>query len=350
MPQDSNHNYTSADISEDEIKNFDEKLLETLLKDYTSKKNIIFGTDNYISNNNKKDYLEKSEITIEKITGENQGLIKPRVNKTIEEQENRKKDKAEVFTPNWVINEQVNLVEEKINNKPPLKIIDSDKKLTKDEEKSLEDYITKTHLEISCGEAPYITTRYDVAEGSEGTIKFEERVGILDRKFRAIYKLLESESEKFPWDKFFDLSIKAIKSVYGFEFQGDSLLIARENILYSFLDFYFYAYQKQFKGEASISSGAKTLLEFFSKTHKEGEQEAKDFLLKIVDVIYKNFFQMDALEGNIPYSKSKKVKIYNWEEEKVEVFKNVADEYYFSDTNKIEGQTDLFTHDALSNI
>ena len=47
----------------------------------------------------------------------------------------------------------------------------------------------KTYLEIACGEAPFITSRYDAATGN--TIPLEERVGILDRKLQVAEKAAE---------------------------------------------------------------------------------------------------------------------------------------------------------------
>ena len=46
------------------------------------------------------------------ITGPNSMIIRPRVAKETNEQLRRTRDKAEVFTPSWVCNEQNNLVDE----------------------------------------------------------------------------------------------------------------------------------------------------------------------------------------------------------------------------------------------
>ena len=92
-------------------------------------------------------------------------------------------------------------------------------------------------MEIACGEAPYLVSRYDTTSGK--VISIMDRIGILDRKLRIINENIDEEKEWINW------VIKAYKSVYGFEWQGDSLLIARENLLYTFTDNYFYKFSKK---------------------------------------------------------------------------------------------------------
>ena len=52
-------------------------------------------------------------------------------------------------------------------------------------------------MEVSCGEAPYITSRYDTVSGDY--IEVPDRIGLLDRKLRVISevysKLKEAEQE-----------------------------------------------------------------------------------------------------------------------------------------------------------
>ncbi|MBO7227930.1 MAG: hypothetical protein J6V33_10150 [Bacteroidales bacterium] len=57
-------------------------------------------------------YKYNSEISVTAITGRNGRVIKPRVLKTKEEQTERAKGMAEVFTPSWICNAQNNLVDE----------------------------------------------------------------------------------------------------------------------------------------------------------------------------------------------------------------------------------------------
>ena len=108
-------NYAS-DILEDDILYGWPDVLQTLLKDHTTKRNIIWATDMYA-----KDYGEAysffNEIAVEQITGPLGKVIRPRAEKSKEEQIQRVKDKAEVFTPAWICNAQNNLIDEAwINN------------------------------------------------------------------------------------------------------------------------------------------------------------------------------------------------------------------------------------------
>ena len=68
---------------------------------------------------------------------------------------------------------------------------------------------------------------------------------------------------------------EAFKASYGYEWQGDSLLIARENLIYTFIDYY----KDKFKKPPSL------------KLQKE-----------IAEIIVWNIFQMDGLKYVIPMS------------------------------------------------
>ena len=57
-------------------------------------------------------------------------------------------------------------------------------RITSPEGKSWKDYITSTRLEITCGEAPFIVSRYDAASGKR--IEIKDRIGMLDRKLRIV--------------------------------------------------------------------------------------------------------------------------------------------------------------------
>ena len=92
---------------------------------------------------------------------------------------------------------------------------------------NLKDYVNKIWLEITCGEAPYMCSRYDATTGEY--ILLSERVGFVDRKLNRI------SSEVNDHKIWLNLAYKAYKLSYGYEFQGDSLIIARENLVYSFI-------------------------------------------------------------------------------------------------------------------
>ncbi len=48
----------------------------------------------------------------DQLMGVKKKFIRPRITKSYEKQNNRTREKAEVFTPSWVCNEQNNLIDE----------------------------------------------------------------------------------------------------------------------------------------------------------------------------------------------------------------------------------------------
>ena len=98
------------DVKENNILTIDYELLEILLKDRSSGKNIVWGTDNYSSHGT--GFHANDYMCVEKVTGLYGELIKPRVKKTKEEQNIRIREKAEVFTPSWLCNKQNNLIDD----------------------------------------------------------------------------------------------------------------------------------------------------------------------------------------------------------------------------------------------
>lgn len=265
------------DIIEQEIVNMSEKLFNILLMDRTTKKNICWATDLYISYGEK--YYPQEPITKELITGDNTKIIRPRVAKAIEEQSLRTKDKAEVFTPSWVCNEQNNLIDESwfgrknvFNKSTEKKWITNKEKIVFQENKSWKKYVDDKRLEISCGEAPYIVSRYDSVSGEE--IPIEERIGLLDRKLRVINENTFIEDEWFYWVR------RAYESTYGYEYQGDNLLIARENLLYTFIE---------------------------NMEYKFGHRPDEKQLQIIARIISWNIWQMDGITMTVPYSERTRV-------------------------------------------
>lgn len=260
------------DIVEQELVNLSEKLFNVLLMDRTTKKNICWATDHYI--NLGVEYHPQEPITPNLVIGTRNNVIQPRVSKAIEEQTKRTKDKAEVFTPSWVCNEQNNLVDEAwFGRKDVFNISENQSwKVTKDKiefpkGKDWKRYVDVRRLEISCGEAPYLVSRYDTVTGKE--IHIEERIGLLDRKLRVVNENTETEEEWFKWAK------RALESTYGYEYQGDSLLIARENVLYTFIENMEYKF-----------------------SHKPDEKQ----LQAIVKIISWNIWQMDGITMTAPFS------------------------------------------------
>ncbi len=103
-----------VDIKETEIFELSPELLNALLKDHTlstdeQQVNIFWATDNYADRGDGFQYGD--QITIEAITGSNGNVIVPRAVKSREQQQQRSREMAEVFTPSWICNKQNNLVD-----------------------------------------------------------------------------------------------------------------------------------------------------------------------------------------------------------------------------------------------
>ncbi len=262
----------NIDIKETNIFKLDSKLLEALLIDHSSKKNLIWATDNYASRG--VGYQSYDHITSNAIIKRNGSVIKPRVEKSKKEQASRVKDKAEVFTPSWICNAQNNLIDDAWFGKGNVFNTETDKgwivnleRITFPEGKSWQDYVKENRLEITCGEAPYLVSRYDTVTGN--IIAIKERIGLLDRKLRVISENVDGEQEWVEWAKI------AFKSVYGFDWQGDNVLLARENLLRTFIDYY---------------------------TDKFGLSPITEYLIDFAEIISWNIWQMDGLKYVIPNS------------------------------------------------
>ncbi len=264
--------YDSIDIKETNIYKLDSRLLEILLTDRSSKKNLIWATDNYASRG--FGFQSFDYITVNAIIRRNGSVIKPRVEKSKKEQASRVKDKAEVFTPSWICNAQNNLIDDAWFGKGNVFNTETDKgwivnleRITFPEGKSWQDYVKENRLEITCGEAPYLVSRYDTVTGN--IIAIRERIGLLDRKLRVISENVDGEQEWIEWAKI------AFKSVYGFDWQGDNVLLARENLLRTFIDYY---------------------------TDKFGLSPITEYLIDFAEIISWNIWQMDGLKYVIPNS------------------------------------------------
>ena len=200
-------------------------------------KNIIWATDMYHRYGEK--YAKRNRITVDLITSYRGQLIRPRVEKSKAEQQKRVRQKAEVFTPAWVCNIQNNLIDEawfgcaspfNREKEQSWQTVADKIPFFAAEGKSWKDYVEDIRIEMTCGEAPYLTSRYDTVTGEY--IPVQERIGLLDRKLRVITENTETREEWFNW------AIKACQSVYGFEYQGDNVLIARENLLFTVIEHY----------------------------------------------------------------------------------------------------------------
>ncbi len=248
-------------------------VLPLLLEDKTTKENIIFATDGYCELG--EDYAAKAHITAEKLA--NPGFVlQRRFDKDSLRQQDRTKANAEVMTPAWVINKMVSHADEEWFGRADVFNHQNEDhtwtvqegKIAVPEGKTWQEYVESRRIEITCGEAPYIVSRYDTTTGEE--IPINNRIGMLDRKLRIIGENTVSEEEWTEW------TIRAFQNVYGYEFQGDNLLLARINLLMTFVEYLEDKWQRK-------------------PTNAE--------LRKIANIIAWNIWQMDGLTKTIPYSK-----------------------------------------------
>lgn len=279
-------------------------------------KNIIWANENY-KELGFESYGPESSIEPEMVTGHREHLIRPRALKSSAMQKERTKTKAEVFTPLWIVKLQNDEV---------------DKAFREDD---LKTYIKRTWLEITCGEGPYMATRYDMETGA--IIDLDKREGFVDRKLRRIHEAFKDRKAQLDHCQHVDeldtiarhftakhgssdkssksskqksnaaemspanhtsaqveftaesirhmlreewqaLVEEAYKASYGFEWNGDSLLLARENLLYTYLDYYEALWQ---------------------------EEPPYEYLKEIATIISYNVFQMDGLTYTLPLSEKR---------------------------------------------
>lgn len=239
---------SNIDIKESTLRSSGE-LLDILLFDCTTKKNIVWATDSYESLG--KEFSAQNQIKPELVTGKHYLLIQPRAAKSLAEQRKRTREKAEVFTPLKMVESMNKSLETYQPNK-----------------NNWQDYVRELKLEITCGEAPFIVTRYNpTAQGV--LIALASRAGFLDRKLKTVSRYCDNKKDWLKWTK------EAFKASYGYEWQGDNVLLARENLLYTFIDYY----EAKFSRKPSLK-----IQEEFSK------------------IISWNIFQMDGLRYVVPMS------------------------------------------------
>ena len=259
------------DILENRVLKETPGLLEVLLKDHTTQQNIFWATDSYAELGD--GFRWHDNITVAAITGEHGDVIMPRVMKTRDEQQRRVKQMAEVFTPAWLVNKMNNAADEVWFGRQNVFNVPTEEGWRPTEApvmmpkgKSWHDYVLATRLEITCGEAPFLTSRYDMISGVSIAIK--TRMGMLDRKLRIV-------NEHCTGDEWTRWALLALGSVYGFEWQGDNLLLARESLLASFSE----SYEQQF-----------------------GHKADRTTLMLAAEIIAWNVWQMDGLKGVVPAS------------------------------------------------
>lgn len=197
-----------------------EKLLPRLLADKTTGKPVIWATDAY--EHLGSGYGRKEQITPEALLRDPFRLMS-RADKALEEQSRRTKTHAEVFTPLNIVRMMNDYIDADWFGCPDPFAAD---RVVFPEGKRWQRYVDSRRLEITCGEAPFLVTRYDASTGE--SIDLKVRTGLLDRKLRVVDENVLSDDDWLKW------TFRAFESVYGYEFQGDSILMARLNLVLTF--------------------------------------------------------------------------------------------------------------------
>lgn len=221
------------------IESFDSRyptrILETLLQDRTTGRNIIWADNEYEALG--EGYMGDDEITVEKITGLSSGVIKPRIAKEQEHQSKRTKSRAEVFTPSWLCNQMNNDIDATWFSRRDVFNIEDNQAWHTSQGPIIfpqkrgygwHAYVESPRLEITCGEAPFVCSRYDTVTGE--ILPVDKRIGFLDRKLRIVSEKTKTRKEWVRW------ALAALKASYGFEYQGDNLLLARINVFETFCE------------------------------------------------------------------------------------------------------------------
>lgn len=253
-------------------------VLPELLKDRTTGKNIVWATDTYSEYGA---YYHKEcqmfpELTLNLIYD---GIMLPRVQKSKAQQQSRTRNKAEVFTPSWICNKMNNYCDEQwfmrknvFNTENPdntWTVTEGLIEFGEQQNKRCEEwqrYVDSKRIEITCGEAPYLVSRYDAATGEY--IEIKNRIGIIDRKLRVTGENTRTEKDWLRWAE------RAYEASYGFEYQGDSLFFARVNLVQSFIEYY---------------------------TDRFGKTPSKENVRRIANIVSWNIWQMDGLKDTVPF-------------------------------------------------
>ena len=251
-------------IQDDILKLHALRLLDRLLQDKATKGNVLWATDAYAHLGDW--YSPGNEIRPQRITGENSDLIKTRARRAMEQRTERTRQHAEVFTPLWIVKKMNDVADEQwFGRKTGIYKLTDEGKIYFSKDKHWKLYVDARRLEITCGEAPFLVTRYDVETGE--ALPIEERIGLLDRKLRVVSENAADIDEWKTW------ALRAVQAIYGYELQGDNLLIARVNILCSVEE---------------------------HMVHRWRQKPDKAWLEKLCNVISWNLWQMDGIKGCVP--------------------------------------------------
>ena len=253
-----------VNIQDDILKLHAMGLLSRLLQDKATRGSILWATDAYAHQGD--GYSRGNEIRPQRITGENSDLIKTRARRAMEQRTERTRQHAEVFTPFWIVKKMCDVADEEwFGRKDGFWKTDDVGHIFFPAKRSWKHYVDARRMEITCGEAPFLVTRYDVETGE--VIPVEDRIGLLDRKLRAVSENAKDLDEWKTW------ALRAAQATYGYELQGDNLLIARVNLLCSVEEHMFYRWR---------------------------QKPDKPWLEKLCNIIAWNLWQMDGIKGCVP--------------------------------------------------
>ena len=262
-------------------------VLNTLLKDKSTGKNIIWATDppEELQTVMYEPVTDRSQITTQQLGLTHYEVVLPRMMKQTDTQQQRTRKKGEVFSPAWVCNKMNNALDadwfralgaEQTAGQFTVELPQGWQTVEtpvqfpacKGRTPAWVQYVQSRRLEVTCGEAPFLASRYDAATGE--MIPVARRIGILDRKLRVVSENAATEEE---WRKY---ATHAVQSTYGYEYQGDNLLLARVNLLLTYAEHLQARWQR-----------------------KPTEEE----LQAIANIISWNLWQMDGLHLSVPGGK-----------------------------------------------
>lgn len=246
----------AIDIQDDILHIQASELLEPLLADRATGQAIVWATDSYRS-------LGPGYHSGESVRPELTRVIQIRARKAEGQCFQRTRQHGEVFTPLRVCRQMNGYADELwFGTKHAF---DGEVPGAFPEGRDWRQYVDSRRLEIACGEAPYLVSRYDAETGR--AIPVSRRTGLLDRKLRVVGENASTAEEWMAW------ALRAFQASYGYEIQGDSLLIARINLLMTFEEY---------------------LRERWNRPPAPAEHR------EIVRIITWNLWQMDALTGRVP--------------------------------------------------
>lgn len=262
-------------------------VLDTLLKDKSTGKNIIWATDppEELQTVMYEPVTDRSPITAQQLWLTHYEVVLPRMMKQTDTQQQRTRKKGEVFSPAWVCNKMNNALDADwfrglgagetagqftVELPQGWQTVETPVQFPAcgGRTPAWVQYVQSRRLEVTCGEAPFLVSRYDAATGE--MIPVAQRIGILDRKLRVVSENAATEDE---WRKY---ATHAVQSTYGYEYQGDNLLLARVNLLLTYAEHLQARWQR-----------------------KPTEEE----LQTIAKIISWNLWQMDGLHLSVPGGK-----------------------------------------------